>query len=279
MSYQSRYYVATGPSSWDSTQSWSLTPGGPSGATIPDQYALAVFDKSGSGPCIIGANTTVSGIVLQTPFDGTIIQNYDTTVGNDGLTASAGMFNSNSSLTVLGTLYISPTCAFNPPSTTMHLYGHASFPSNFLSNNGTISAYGGAKLDTSSIHFNVLDIESSQAGSAVTVDGTCYVDGTLSLTGGYLKSGLMCNLHLTGTLSTSNGFGSYDNKNDLQIIMDGSGVQNLNYGGGIIPGLLIDKTYTNPVMCSGLSPIRINGDFNLQDGTFMLNGLDLRAGI
>jgi hypothetical protein len=52
----------------------------------------------------------------------------------------------------------------------------------------------------------------------------------------------------------------------------------INEYGGVIPGLYVDKTVTDPVKCWGTGPVMVNGDFILHDGTFDLNGIDMNIG-
>jgi hypothetical protein len=270
--FKKRYYVT--PLGWDNTNSWSAIPDGPTGATLPDQTSTAYFYKTGSGTCDFTSSINIGGLVMVPPYDGTVNQNgYDATIGLDGIYSTHGVFEGEGSMWVTGPIALYGS-GFKCPDK-LHIYGQTIFSSNFNVTDGTVTAYGGSTIIGDNTYLPLLEIQDNSSLPT-------HIDGTFSVRQVHLISGTLFRdsgiIHLVGNMTCDATFGSLDSRNDAVITVDGTTNQKIE-SFGIIPGIVINKTDSTPVMFSGGNPIRINGDFILQDGTVNMNGYNLQVGL
>ncbi|MCB9230490.1 MAG: hypothetical protein H6581_02430 [Bacteroidia bacterium] len=59
-----RYWVAAASSTWNDPNNWSLTQGGPAGASVPASSDAAIFDGSGPGDCLIDVPVAIAALTL-----------------------------------------------------------------------------------------------------------------------------------------------------------------------------------------------------------------------
>ena len=277
MAYSYEYWTSLIPALWDDTAAWSTFSGGPGGVHAPDSTTVAVFDAFSIGECTIASSAVAAGLRMS---DGTIFQNAPLSVSGDpaGLSVNGGVFfGASSDITANG--FFLGTGLFMNTSATLHLMGTSMFGSAWA-DSGTVAIHAGSSTDWSGVQIGNLQV-SDGSGQYSTVSGTCVVTETLSLASGRLKRGSTDQtVVLRGDLACAPSFGSWDSRNDAYILMDASGPQAMAFGagGGIVPSLTVDKTTGNPVTCTGTGPVNVNGDLNLLDGTFNLNGLGLKVG-
>jgi hypothetical protein len=158
------------------------------------------------------------------------------------------------------------------------IYPTMSFPG-FFHNNGTVSMNTiNTRLTGHGVHFYDLQFRGDST-SYCLIDSSAYTDGRLILDTGNIRTtpdGTM--IPLLDMVATD-GFGRLGPYNDAYVLMNSSWQQIIYSSGGVIPSLYVDKTTTNQVICYGTGPIRVNGDFILNDGTFNMNGRELRVGV
>jgi len=97
----------------------------------------------------------------------------------------------------------------------------------------------------------------------------------------YLEQGILhdSTIAVLGDIHCNPSFGSMSKSHDTQIYMDATRQQNI-ISVGIIPKELINKPSNNQkVKVHGNSPLYINGDLIITDGTFNTNGVDLKIGV
>ena len=87
-----RFWIATGPASWNNGANWSAFSGGTGGAGVPGVNDVAFFDAAANGDCTINGAVNVSGI-LMSGYTGNLIQNnFAITVGASGYAQNTGTF-------------------------------------------------------------------------------------------------------------------------------------------------------------------------------------------
>ena len=92
-----RFWVEPGTSIFSDSNNWSLTSGGPGGAPVPGNLQIAVFDRSGSGACLLDQDINVNGIRMDAQYRGTLHQQDQTmTIGPGGMLFDGGSFEGGS---------------------------------------------------------------------------------------------------------------------------------------------------------------------------------------
>jgi hypothetical protein len=253
--------------------------GGLSGASVPDAFTNAFFDHTGYGPCTLDSSVSIAGLVMGNS-DSTLIQNNKSLVISGSLMVTAGRFiGSGQNISAQGGAIIGSACSFKNTDATLQLYTDSSLGTGFTDNVGTVAIYSGTHLTADASLYN-LEILQVPIATPIVVNGTCAINNDLTLVSGYLQRGTDSTIVVKGDLYIQQEFGSFDTRNNALIAMDGSTVQNIyNQGGGIIPSLTVNNDSTFQTMCWGASPILMNGDFNLQDGTFNTQGIDIQVGV
>lgn len=120
------------------------------------------------------------------------------------------------------------------------------------------------------------DLSIQDAGGSLRVDSSCVVERSLSFDGGYLGKNLDATIHSWGDVTCNAGFGSAGTGCTLEL--DGTGRQKIIYDGGLLPTILVNKQTVEQVRVYGQSPLVIDGDLIIQDGTFNTNGRNLLVG-
>lgn len=276
-----RYWISVTPKNFYDTAGWSLTTGGPGGASVPLVDNVAIFDKPGSGLCTFDSTVVVGGFRLSPTFDGTVLQNGKSLWIGPYSNASfnGGRFDASGRIQSSGTFWAGSGCLFNMFDSTVVLEDLSWFNAGFVARSGEFVLRGSdmSCVDAGPI-FNALRI-TDQSGFPATIDGTCRVDGALYLDSGNFSDGSNTDFHVSGDIVCSPGFGTWTPANNMTIIMDGDRTQSVVCTpSAVIPSLTIDKTSSAPVYCTGPGPMFVAGDFILSDGTVSLVGVDLRVG-
>jgi hypothetical protein len=87
-------------------------------------------------------------------------------------------------------------------------------------------------------------------------------------------------VHITQDMSCVSSHNQWSPLNNSNIIMDGTGKQNVYVEiGGVVPYLTIKKADTAQVRCYGGHLILIKDNLLIQDGTFNMNGHDIQVGM
>lgn len=114
-----RYWVASAAANWNSTANWSTSSGGASGASVPGNSDIAIFDGGGgkNGSCTINvaveAGTAVAGISITSGYSGTITQGSNNVyvgashfnIAGATFTAGSGIIVINGNFTVSGGVF------------------------------------------------------------------------------------------------------------------------------------------------------------------------------
>lgn len=97
---------------------------------------------------------------------------------------------------------------------------------------------------------------------------------------GYLKAGGDATVHIRGDLSCAPDFGIQGEGNRVFFVMDGTGEQKITVEeGSLLPSFGVNRSAPGIVTAWGISPLSIDGDFELIDGTFNTNRLDVNVGV
>jgi hypothetical protein len=134
----SRYWVG-GTGNWSDTNHWSLTSGGPGGASVPTTNQLAIFNSaSGTGTATINVPANIKGLSILAGTTMTIAEGTNLfTVGTAGWEQKGGTYTGGSgTLTVNGTFLLT-NGTFTAPSGLFSLSG------NFTRRGGTYNPNGG----------------------------------------------------------------------------------------------------------------------------------------
>lgn len=279
----SRYWVAHNSQDFSSTY-WSISSGGPTGASVPDSSCHAYFDHLGPGNCTCSQPVSVLGLTVDPGFPGRITQqNNPITIGLEDASFAGGKFvGGTSEINVLGNFYLTGT---DFTSTRGNLIVQKDFycndGSSFASNDGTVTSYANDKnFDPHGATFsNLVLARSSLTADHQVLDSTCFIKNKLILDGGYLQFGSDGTMYAMRDVECNEGFGRLSPEHNGIISFYGPNKQALHCNGGVLPHVFVNKNYVkNPVIAYGDSSILINGDFLIFDGTFNTNGLNLYQG-
>lgn len=149
----------------------------------------------------------------------------------------------------------------------------------FAHNGGLVTMKSnGNTLSGGGIRFHNLKV--SQDGSSYfRVDSSSNIENSLYLESGKFLEGSDATLKIQGDLTCASGFGVRGEGTGVFIVMDGSGTQKVISDNAILPSFGVDKTTSAHVMAWGTSPIRIDGNLEIVDGTFNTNNRDVEVGI
>jgi len=272
-----RYWISTVPGVWDSTNNWSYTCCGPSGAPIPDSTDSAYFMLPGSGSCSISSATGVETLRFGPAFDGVFNQNGQTfMVGSGGLILNGGTFEGSGLLSVDGTFWVQQNSTFLNSDTTLTLAGPSWIGgSNFIDDgSNSVVIANSCDMSCSDATIRHLLIE----GGVVSLDGTAWVN-TLTLSSGDFHKDASGSIHVSGDVYAGPGFGSFITLNNMPLIIDGTDTQTIHiFENAVLPGLILVND-TSAIQCRGQEPLQIQGDLYVNPGvTFDLNGSDLIVG-
>jgi len=255
-----RYWIAAAAANWNNTANWSTTSGGAGGASVPSTGDIANFDNNGPGNCSIPVSATISDLVLNAGYTGTITQSANPIIITGSATFAGGSFaGSSSSITFGGALTLSGTNFILPA--TLYLNGSALTYSagtiDPLTNSSTV-VFGGGMTITGSLTLNNVSFNNTTpwpmtvtlaSATVLTIDGNMAMTGTqpLNFTGSMID--LMGNLSLGNTATGGGG--------STVLTFDGTGNQAITgtpaIGQSALPTVNINKaggTLTLPAMVS-----------------------------
>jgi len=274
-----RYWVSPGPSNWRNTANWSLTSGGPGGASVPTPLNVSIFDSGGHGSCTLDASAFVYGIHVN-GYNGTISQNNKEIVCNFASFWSGTFIGDGSNIRALTNFGVGRLCDFTSTDGTVSCDGtvlYAPTTGSFYHNNGTISLDGsGAYLSTPDMYMSKLRLNAP----FIRMNNSFFVEDQLHLQAGSARKILDATTHLRGDLFCTPEYNQWTAYNDFPIEFDGTAKQSIfNDSGSVVPTILVDKTVSDQVLCEGDSPLVVKDFFNISDGTFNMNGRDVQVGL
>ncbi len=275
-----RYWVSGSPSNWANSANWSLTSGGPGGASIPTPENVAVFDESGAGNCAMDSSAHVYGIHMS-GYVGTLSQNSNEIFCSFTNFFSGTFQGDGSNIRVLTDFAISNTCDFTSTDATISCDGTFAYTpttGSFIHNSGTVSMDGsGSFLNAPNISMSKLRFNGPQQ----RIFRRCIVEDQLHLQQGSARNvSIDATVHLKGNLYSSSDYYQWSSFNDFPIKLDSTSKQYVrNESGSVTPTVIVDKQVPDEVVCDGRSPFVIKDAFIVQDGTFNSNGRDIQVGL
>jgi hypothetical protein len=281
-----KYWVAAINSNFNSSINWSSSTGGSPGASVPDSSDTAYFDGAGLGSCSLDTTVNVEGIRVTSGYTGVISQaGNPIIIGISDASFEGGYFKGDSSpfsslITIYGSLYVGATADFTNTFGLMTVYKDFQLDSLVAHNRGIFRAMTTSSIgDSKGNHFHDLTIDNDSTPAGYRhIDSSAFIENKLTLSGGYLQHSQDGTLNAWGDIYCNQNFGKWSD-DDLQINMNSSGAQNIFTTGGILPQLYVDKTTENQVKLFGVSPLYINGNLVIHDGTVNTNGLSLQVGL
>jgi hypothetical protein len=179
---ENRYFVGTG--NWNTTDRWSLTTGGGTGASVPGANDNAIFDGS-SGDCTINAAANVLGMLLDAGYGSTVTQSgtYTINVGTNHYTQNNGTFVGGSGAFTIASKgkFIQTAGSFTAPSAMLSVGLQISITGGtYIHNNGTVRLWNLPQsafsfLDASGVTFYNLILQGYGNSSAQYVTNSCTV--------------------------------------------------------------------------------------------------------
>jgi fibronectin-binding autotransporter adhesin len=255
-----RYWIAASTAAWNSTANWSTASGGASGASVPGNADVAIFDNNGLGNCTIPAALTISSLLVNSGYTGTITQGAVTITISGAATFSGGTFTgSASAVTFGGAVTISGATVTLPTQVNMNggSWTYTSGTLDALTNSSNVTFANGITI-TGSQTFNNLTYTNTTpwgmtytlaAGTVLTVNGNISTTGTQTQTFSAGTIDLLGNLSLVNTATGGGG--------STILTFDGTGNQaitgTLTIGQSALPAVNINKasgTLTLPAMIS-----------------------------
>lgn len=183
-----RYWVATALSNWSNRASWSVSPGGQGGATVPASSDAVVFDGANDGSCTIDAVVNIASLTVNPGYTGTITQGAQRINVGEEATLEGGAFIGGSvPIHVNGDLLIDGT-AFLSSSDTLDVKSNFTLDAGSFEHNDGIVKFSGntpgsPQLITGSaaIGFNNIHITNTALNAGVSVETNHQLHGILTL--------------------------------------------------------------------------------------------------
>lgn len=183
-----RYWVAAALSNWSNRASWSVSPGGQGGATVPASSDAVVFDGANDGACTIDAAVTIASLTVNPTYTGTITQGAQRITVNEEATFAGGAFIGGSvPIHVNGALLIDGT-AFLSSSDTLDLKSNFTLDDGSFEHNSGIVKFSGTTAGSpqlisgsSSIGFNNIHITNTALNGGVSVETDHQLHGIATL--------------------------------------------------------------------------------------------------
>ncbi len=136
-----RYWIGTGANlNWNTTNNWSTSSGGASGASVPGSSDTAYFNSGGLGQCKLDVNISIKRLVMDTVYADTLKQNGKTiTLGTGGASMKSGyFFCDNANMSTSGAFTIDG-CVVKSTSATFTVTANFTLTSGtFTHNSGTV---------------------------------------------------------------------------------------------------------------------------------------------
>jgi hypothetical protein len=283
-----RYWIAGSTANWNSTANWSTASGGASGASVPGNADVAIFDANGTGNCTINATVDILGWSITSGYTGTISQGSNPmTIRSSGATLSGGTFTGGSgtitfvsgACTISGTAFTSTSAAF-------------STNSNFSLNSGSFTDNGGTMKFTASctitaatsmtLTMDTMEFSPS-AHAAYTIAGAGTINVTKLLR--YANSNQIAvgsgTINVQGDISLNNTFSGNSAGGTATIVINGTGTQYINgasvTGQSRLPSITINKNsdtlfLVNSITSQGANFTYTNGTVDAGNSTFWFAG-------
>lgn len=183
-----RYWVAAALSNWSNRSSWSVSPGGQGGATVPSSSDAVVFDGANDGACAIDATVNIASLTVNPEYTGSITQGAQRITINEEATLEGGAFIGGSvPIHVYGDLAINGT-AFLSSSDTLDLKSNFTLDAGSFEHNDGIVKFSGTTAGSpqliggsSSIGFNDIHIINTALNGGVSVETAHQLHGILTL--------------------------------------------------------------------------------------------------
>lgn len=183
-----RYWVASAESNWSDPQSWSASPGGPGGATVPSSTDAVVFDGANDGSCIIDATVDIASLTVNPAYTGTITQGAQRiNVEEEAIFEGGSFIGGSVPIHVNGNFHINGT-AFLSSSDTLDLKSNFTLDAGSFEHNNGIVKFSGTTAGSpqlidgsSSIGFNTIHITNTALNGGVSVESSHQLHGILTL--------------------------------------------------------------------------------------------------
>ncbi len=299
----SRYWVG-GTGNWSDTNHWSLTSGGPGGASVPTTNQLAIFNSaSGTGTATINVPANIKGLSILAGTTMTIAEGTNLfTVGTAGWEQKGGTYTGGSgTLTVNGTFLLT-NGTFTAPSGLFSLSGNFTRRGGTYNPNGGTIAFDGSTLITQTVtnsFANVIINGELTAPAYLIINSNFVNNGTFNAGAGIVRfasntvvsgasTSVFNNLLITGQ------FTSHSNWLSIANSLTNNGTFNANGGtvaftGWTMLGGNSTSQFNNVVINGWLTPgatrpIMVagdwinNGNFYHNDGSVIFNGASAISG-
>jgi len=211
-----RYWIASGTANWNSTVNWSTTSGGTSGASVPGSSDVAIFNNGGLGNCNLNATVTVSSLIINSTYTGTITQGANPVTVSGAVTLAGGTLLGSGGTMTFNAAFSQSGTGFTLPAT-LNMGGGAwtytSGTMDVITNNSTV-VFSGSTSFTGSLTLNNANFNNTTpwpssttlaSGTTLTISGNMTMSGTaaLNFTGSTIN--LPGNLNLTNTATGGGG--------------------------------------------------------------------------
>jgi hypothetical protein len=259
-----RYWVGSGIGNWNTMTNWSGTSGGASGSSVPGVADIAIFDGLNVSNCIIDANATVNGLIINTAYSGTISMNagITATLGATGFSQSGGVFTGNNGNLFLNGPFLLNGGIFNSTTGTLQITGGYTYSAGtFNHNNGNVSFSATQSITGNTSFFNLLFV--ANGGIYTIAAGTTLTSmNNVTVSGGFAYTINTGTLEIKGDLTLTSSSNNSVNGGTATFLFNGNGPQNINSAIGSI------NVGSNERICS-----LPNIEINKMSGALNLNGL------
>ncbi len=287
-----RFWVATTPTIWNSTANWSVSSGGPGGASIPGNTDIAIFDNAANGDCNINGNINIQGLQIN-GYLGTIVQaGNNITIGNGGFSQNSGTFTGGTrDITINGATFNLSGGTFTSTQVNLSIGGSQPGTTIFTHTAGTFNNNNGAVIfnptgSTCGTHTYEVDVIPATVFYSITVNAPQYCGYNAVVTSS-TGDVLVAQNNFTHTDGVFNGEVNFQGNLIISSGADGGlGILRANGTGAqtysVVSSaprtaqLIIDKTsgtFTPAMGTTDLSVTRfslLQGDFTAPSGSFKI---------
>ncbi|SKC83855.1 T9SS type A sorting domain-containing protein [Ohtaekwangia koreensis] len=183
-----RYWVASSLSNWNNRSNWSVSAGGPGGATVPLTTDAVIFDGANDGICILDTDINIASLLVASDYSGSVNQGSHRVIVGDDATFSGGTFQGGSALIQVNGDIAIDGATLNSSTDTLDVKSNFTFNTGtFNHNNGTVkfsgSTVGVPQLisGTAVTDFNNIYVANSASNAGVRVESDQNLQGILTL--------------------------------------------------------------------------------------------------
>jgi len=222
-----RFWISGGAANWNNTANWSTTSGGASGASVPVNIDIAIFNGAGLGSCTIDAAANVLGFSIATGYTGAVSFNagITLTVGASNFTQAAGTFTGNNGNITINASFNLSAGTFTSTAGTLQITGGYTFSGGTFNHNNGAVTFSGTQTFSGNISLYDLTFAASGADYNIGAGQTITSNNSLTIIGANWYRINTGTLAIKGNLNLTSSSNNSANGGSATYLFNGTGAQ------------------------------------------------------